>query len=181
MSNVSKGGLFQDQRLSPLCVTFFLFFALQTSGGPELVTWSNLLSLGNKSAAENSASASAGIGDQGIINMEDDDSDDEDFSDHEIQIPGGVTTSATNANSTLSSIFNSFNSNSPQSVISASATNENQGSKPFEILRDLWCHHAHLAVFMNFVISQDDPSALVSFLINFALITLLLTFRVNHV
>ena len=159
MSNVSKGGLFQDQRLSPLCVTFFLFFALQTSGGPELVTWSNLLSLGNKSAAENSASASAGIGDQGIINMEDDDSDEEDFSDHEIGMPGGTTGSTNaNANSTLSSIFNSFNSNSPQSVI---ASNENQGSKPFEILRDLWCHHAHLAVFMNYVISNSDPSALV--------------------
>lgn len=175
-----KGAFFRIKDFPYHCVSpSSSFFALQTSGGPELVTWSNLLSLGNKSAA--ASEAANAIGDQGIINMEDDDSDDEDFSDHEIQIPGGVTTSATNANSTLSSIFNSFNSNSPQSVISASATNENQGSKPFEILRDLWCHHAHLAVFMNFVISQDDPSALVSSLINFALITLLLTFRVNHV
>ena len=37
------------------------------------------------------------------------------------------------------------------------------GSKPFEILRDLLCHHAHLAVFMNYVISNSDPAALVSF------------------
>ena len=36
-----------------------------------------------------------------------------------------------------------------------------EGSKPFEVLRDLLCHHAHLAVFMNYVISNSDPSALV--------------------
>ena len=78
---------------------------------------------------------------------------------------GAGTTPTSNANATTTT----------------TAGNVLEGSKPFEVLRDLLCHHAHLAVFMNFVISQDDPSALVSSLINFALITLLLTFRVNHV
>ena len=41
------------------------------------------------------------------------------------------------------------------------AGNVLEGSKPFEVLRDLLCHHAHLAVFMNYVISNSDPSALV--------------------
>ena len=34
-------------------------------------------------------------------------------------------------------------------------------SRPFEVFGDLLCHHAHLAVFMNYVISNSDPSALV--------------------
>ena len=138
MSNVSKGGLFQDQRLS-----VSPFFALQTSGGPELVTWSNLLSLGSNKAANSEET--------GIINMEDDDSDD--FSDHETSMPEGPPG---DSGSTLGNIFNSFNTNSPPVMQNV------EGSKPFEILRDLLCHHAHLAVFMNYVISNSDPSALVS-------------------
>ncbi|XP_039279269.1 rho guanine nucleotide exchange factor 12-like isoform X4 [Nilaparvata lugens] len=33
---------------------------------------------------------------------------------------------------------------------------------PFKSLNKLWAHHAHLAVFMNYVISNSDPSSLVS-------------------
>lgn len=33
---------------------------------------------------------------------------------------------------------------------------------PFQSLPRLWGHHAHLAVFINYVLSNSDPSSLVS-------------------
>ena len=35
---------------------------------------------------------------------------------------------------------------------------------PFDNLTDLMCHQAHLAVFLNYMISNCDPAALVSIL-----------------
>ena len=35
---------------------------------------------------------------------------------------------------------------------------------PFKVLNKLWQHHAHLAVFMNYVLSNSDPSSLVNML-----------------
>ena len=37
-----------------------------------------------------------------------------------------------------------------------------EGQSPFDNLSDLMVHHAHLAVFLNYVISNSDPAALVS-------------------
>ena len=80
--------------------------------------------------------------------MEDDDEDD--FSEGEL-------TGNSHETSALSALLTGFTpnvtQNSPKSL---------EGSKPFEILRDLLCHHAHLAVFMNYVISNSDPAAIVS-------------------
>lgn len=101
--------------------------------GADLLTWSNLTS--NVPAADEQGAS-------GIINMED---DDDDFSDHE------TNSHATTAADTS---FLNFTPTSPSKGLV-------EGSKPFEILRDLLCHHAHLAVFMNYVISNSDPSALV--------------------
>ncbi|XP_023248166.1 rho guanine nucleotide exchange factor 12 isoform X2 [Copidosoma floridanum] len=36
---------------------------------------------------------------------------------------------------------------------------------PFKLLSKLWQHHAHLAVFMNYVLSNSDPSSLLFYLI----------------
>lgn len=36
---------------------------------------------------------------------------------------------------------------------------------PFKSLNKLWSHHAHLAVFMNYVISNSDPSSLLFYLV----------------
>ena len=97
-----------------------------------------------------------GIGNsEGIINMEDDDDDE---SDHEIASSTSTAAGAASANNTFSALFSSFTSSTPATA----ATAVSEGSKPFEILRDLLCHHAHLAVFMNYVISNSDSSALVS-------------------
>ena len=77
-----------------------------------------------------------------IIKMEDDDEDDEELSDHE--------------NTNNSGFFaGSFFTNQPP------LGSPVESSKPFEVLRDLLCHHAHLAVFMNYVISNSDPAAVV--------------------
>lgn len=95
----------------------------------------------------------ANFADGNIISMEDDDDDDDEFSDHE---PSALTASTSHNESSAINWFSSFSSN--QSPSKGSGV---QGSKPFEILRDLLCHHAHLAVFMNYVISNSDPSALV--------------------
>ena len=35
--------------------------------------------------------------------------------------------------------------------------------QPFDNLNELMCHQAHLAVFLNFMISNSDPAALVRF------------------
>lgn len=107
--------------------------------GGDLLTWSNLTSsIPAASADEQTAS--------GIINMED---DDDDFSDHETH-----TTASSSSTTVADSSFLNFTPTSPSKSLV-------EGSKPFEILRDLLCHHAHLAVFMNYVISNSDPSALV--------------------
>ena len=37
-----------------------------------------------------------------------------------------------------------------------------EGQSPFDNLGELMVHHAHLAVFLNYVISNSDPAALVS-------------------
>ena len=37
-----------------------------------------------------------------------------------------------------------------------------EGQSPFDNLSELMVHHAHLAVFLNYVISNSDPAALVS-------------------
>jgi hypothetical protein len=62
---------------------------------------------------------------------------------------------------------NSSNANTTSEAANKSGTADErlEGSKPFEVLRDLLCHHAHLAVFMNYVISNSDPSALFFYLI----------------
>ena len=41
-----------------------------------------------------------------------------------------------------------------------------EGPSPFENLSELMVHHAHLAVFLNYVISNSDPAALVSIHLN---------------
>ena len=42
-----------------------------------------------------------------------------------------------------------------------------EGQSPFDNLGELMVHHAHLAVFLNYVISNSDPAALVSTIKNF--------------
>lgn len=37
---------------------------------------------------------------------------------------------------------------------------------PFQSLSKLWGHHAHLAVFINYVLSNSDPSSLVRLIIS---------------
>jgi hypothetical protein len=96
-----------------------------------------------------------------------DDEEEEELSDQE------------NTSGAFGALFNSFSGPSvgsptgagttPTSNANATTTttagNVLEGSKPFEVLRDLLCHHAHLAVFMNYVISNSDPSALFFYLI----------------
>ncbi len=38
------------------------------------------------------------------------------------------------------------------------------GESPFNNLRDLFCHSAHLTVFLNYVMNSADPASLVSWL-----------------
>ena len=128
-----------------------------SSGGQsgDLVTWNNLFAGGIKHQASSSAN-----NDTGIITMEDEDEDD--LSDQDMAGPA-------DSSSALGALFTSFTGPSLGSPTGAgNASNANatttvllEGSKPFEVLRDLLCHHAHLAVFMNYVISNSDPSALV--------------------
>ena len=40
------------------------------------------------------------------------------------------------------------------------------GESPFNNLRDLFCHSAHLTVFLNYVMNSADPASLVSRLLN---------------
>lgn len=40
-------------------------------------------------------------------------------------------------------------------------TREDEDHGPFNNLRDLLCHQAHLTVFLNYVISNSDPAPLV--------------------
>ena len=121
----------------------------------DLVTWNNLFAGGIK----HQQAASSATNDTGIITMEDEDEDD--LSDQEMAGPA-------DSSSTLGALFTSFTSptspTGPGNASNANATSTTvllEGSKPFEVLRDLLCHHAHLAVFMNYVISNSDPSALV--------------------
>lgn len=44
----------------------------------------------------------------------------------------------------------------PQGITSSS------GQSPFDNLTDLECHHAHLAVFLNYLVDNSDPVTLVS-------------------
>lgn len=79
--------------------------------------------------------------------------DEEEFSDHEAEH---------NTTDAIGSFLTSLSSTAVPGLVSPSNI---EGSKPFEALRDLLCHHAHLAVFMNYVISNSDPAALVSCLL----------------
>ena len=40
---------------------------------------------------------------------------------------------------------------------------ESASANPFDNLTELFCHNAHLTVFINYVISNSDPSSLVIF------------------
>jgi hypothetical protein len=77
------------------------------------------------------------LSNQNIIGMD----DDEEGSDPEDQIGGGGGVSA---------LFGS---------VGIGAGDE--GSNPFNKLTDLFCHNAHLTVFVNYVIYNSDPSSLV--------------------
>ena len=97
--------------------------------------------------------------------MEDED-DEEELSDQEMSGPAD----SSNAFGALFTSFsppgassNNSNANTTSEAANKAGTTDErlEGSKPFEVLRDLLCHHAHLAVFMNYVISNSDPSALV--------------------
>ena len=46
---------------------------------------------------------------------------------------------------------------SPSSSANASPSKAN----PFAVLTELLCHNAHLAVFVNYVLQNSDPSSLV--------------------
>ena len=141
-----------------------------SSGTGDLVTWSNLFAGGLKNQTSASTAAASSNNDTGIITMEDED-DEEELSDQEMSGPA-------DSSSAFGALFTSFAGPSLGSPTGASSNNSNanttseaaksgtaderlEGSKPFEVLRDLLCHHAHLAVFMNYVISNSDPSALV--------------------
>ena len=95
---------------------------------------------------------------------DDDDDDDEELSDHDTSANNlsnsNVTNNAFNAPKAIGEGLVGFFTNQPNLSSPVS-----ESSKPFEVLRDLFCHHAHLAVFMNYVISNSDPSALVSIII----------------
>ena len=103
--------------------------------------------------------------------MEDED-DEEELSDQEMSGPadsssafGALFTSfaGPSLGSPTGASSNSSNANTTSEAANKAGTADErlEGSKPFEVLRDLLCHHAHLAVFMNYVISNSDPSALV--------------------
>ena len=49
------------------------------------------------------------------------------------------------------------------SVSTAAASEASEATSPFNNLRDLLCHSAHLTVFLNYVLSNSDPASLVSF------------------
>ena len=143
-----------------------------SSGTGDLVTWSNLFAGGlkNQTLASTNAAASSN-NDTGIITMEDED-DEEELSDQEMSGPadsssafGALFTSfaGPSLGSPTGASSNSSNANATSEAANKAGTADErlEGSKPFEVLRDLLCHHAHLAVFMNYVISNSDPSALV--------------------
>ena len=95
--------------------------------------------------------------------MEDED-DEEELSDQEMSGPADSSTRAlfpSFAGPSLGSPNSNANTTSEAANKAGTADERLEGSKPFEVLRDLLCHHAHLAVFMNYVISNSDPSALV--------------------
>uniref|UniRef100_A0A1B6C0U4 Rho guanine nucleotide exchange factor 12 n=1 Tax=Clastoptera arizonana TaxID=38151 RepID=A0A1B6C0U4_9HEMI len=66
-----------------------------------------------------------------------------------------------------------FTTHQPQSPIismeddemSDQEMNQLEDHGPFKSLSKLWSHHAHLAVFMNYVISNSDPSSLLFYLV----------------
>ena len=111
-------------------------------------------------------------GDAGIINMEDDDDD----SDEETETgPDGVAhgsgASAHSSSSTAGGIMHGLLANisgftTPAMAVEEATSTTGSGAKPFENLRDLMCHHAHLAVLLNYVISNSDPAPLVSLLLH---------------
>jgi hypothetical protein len=73
-------------------------------------------------------------GHESIIGMDDDDEDDNSENEDELLGPVGAPIGAS---------------------VSISA------GSPFDNLRDLCCHNAHLTVFANYVISNSDPACLV--------------------
>ncbi|XP_071744696.1 uncharacterized protein [Lepeophtheirus salmonis] len=77
-----------------------------------------------------------------ILNMEDDDDDDDELSDHDSSRRPAHHKSITTLDEKVSDV-----------------------DGPFNNLRDLLCHHAHLSVFLNFVISISDPAPLLFYLI----------------
>ena len=142
-----------------------------SSGTGDLVTWSNLFAGGLKNQTSASTAAASSNNDTGIITMEDED-DEEELSDQEMSGPadsssafGALFTSfaGPSLGSPTGASSNSSNANTTSEAANKAGTADErlEGSKPFEVLRDLLCHHAHLAVFMNYVISNSDPSALV--------------------
>ena len=126
--------------------------SFQSKSQQDIVTWDSLVT----------SSPGVGGSSSNIIRMEDDDDDDdEELSDHDTSANNlsnsNVTNNAFNAPKAIGEGLVGFFTNQPNL-----SSPVNESSKPFEVLRDLFCHHAHLAVFMNYVISNSDPSALVS-------------------
>ena len=126
--------------------------SFQSKSQQDIVTWDSLVT----------SSPGVGGSSSNIIRMEDDDDDDdEELSDHDTSANNlsnsNVTNNAFNAPKAIGEGLVGFFTNQPNLSSPVS-----ESSKPFEVLRDLFCHHAHLAVFMNYVISNSDPSALVS-------------------
>ena len=122
------------------------------------MTWDNLL---------------AERGDGGIINMED---DEDELSDTEMGGPAGGRLAGISGGlaagiglAGLGGLFGGAAAGGGAGSTSADASGllaglagAPDGQTPFDDLRDLMCHHAHLAVFLNYVVSNSDPASLVS-------------------
>ncbi len=115
------------------------------------MTWNNLLGLGES-------------GDAGIINMEDDDEEESDSEAAEAR-PDGPSGGHPHHSTTsiMGGLLQNFTglTGSQQPGGGHEMEDATSGAKPFENLRDLMCHHAHLAVLLNYVISNSDPAPLV--------------------
>ena len=93
--------------------------------------------------------------------------DDDDFSDHEVGVGVPNVASPTDRTGAGLGFGLGFGSPPPSGGGYPAFGNASvEGQSPFDNLSELMVHHAHLAVFLNYVISNSDPAALVSELIN---------------
>ena len=84
--------------------------------------------------------------------------DEDDLSDHE---GNAVGVSFTSPGERIGLGFG-FGLGSPPGGYPGFGNQSVEGQSPFDDLNELMVHHAHLAVFLNYVISNSDPAALVS-------------------